>query len=713
MPEKSVREMSSLERRHKSIEAKTFRSVLIGSLLLGLAALVIGLGFYTYALVDQYISEVSSLSKSAAAAMEEVADPAELVQEIMGTYRAQTDEQRREQNSQDYRGRFASYIGREDYQKIKRVLGFFRTSYGIDAVYLVMYDEKTSSMVYLVDPDEKPETAKLPGNWETAADKEISRFLSWNGSGKLYYIEKTKDNGWMCTSGVPVKDNAGNTIAFVVSDLSLLDIGKAMKIFVFQYSIVTLAIMIIVGCLYVRIMKKKLVEPINAIAGAAQKYVEDRRAGIRGGEHFSSLNIRTGDEIENLYLTMADMERDLEEHEENLLAITAEKERIGTELSLATRIQADMLPSIYPAFPDRPEFDIYATMDPAKEVGGDFYDFFLVDADHLCMVMADVSGKGVPAALFMMATKIILANNAMMGKSPAKILTDTNAAICSHNREEMFVTVWLGILEISTGRVVAANAGHEYPAIRMPDGRFELFKDKHGLVIGGMEGIKYKEYEFTMTPGARLFVYTDGVTEAMDADNALFGTAHMLDALNENPEGDTVTILGNVRAAVDRFVKDAEQFDDLTMLCMEYRGMDNQEKRDELVVEALTENLPQVTAFVDARLEAADCPMKAQMQIDVAVEEIFVNIAGYAYAPEIGMATVRVEVSEEPLTVTITFIDHGVPYDPLAKEDPDVTLSAEQRELGGLGIFMTKKLMDDVSYEYKDGQNILTLRKKL
>lgn len=246
--------------------------------------------------------------------------------------------------------------------------------------------------------------------------------------------------------------------------------------------------------------------------------------------------------------------------------------RIESELNLASGIQADMLPNIFPAFPDRKEFDIYATMEPAKEVGGDFYDFFLIDDDHLCMIMADVSGKGVPAALFMMASKIILANNAMMGKSPAQILTDTNAAICSNNREEMFVTVWLGILEISTGKLTAANAGHEYPAIKHADGSFELFKDNHGLVIGGMDGIKYKEYTISLEPGSKVFLYTDGVPEATDSQSKMFGVQQMLSALNSDCDASPEATLKNVRAAVDRFVKDAEQFDDLTMLCAEYKG---------------------------------------------------------------------------------------------------------------------------------------------
>lgn len=249
-----------------------------------------------------------------------------------------------------------------------------------------------------------------------------------------------------------------------------------------------------------------------------------------------------------------------------------ESSRIDTELTMASAIQADMLPNIFPAFPDRAEFDVYASMNPAKEVGGDFYDFFLVDDDHLCMVMADVSGKGVPAALFMMASKIILANNAMIGKTPAQILTDTNAAICSNNREEMFVTVWLGILEISTGRLTAANAGHEYPVIMNESGEFELLKDKHGFVIGGMDGVKYKEYELKLTPGSKMFLYTDGVPEATNENEELFGTERMLAALNKNTKASPEEMLNNVRHSVDEFVKDAEQFDDLTMLGLEYKG---------------------------------------------------------------------------------------------------------------------------------------------
>jgi len=283
---------------------------------------------------------------------------------------------------------------------------------------------------------------------------------------------------------------------------------------------------------------------------------------------------RTDDEIQVLAESFAALSKKTRDYIRQITAITAEKERIGTELALATRIQADMLPNTYPAFPERSEFDIYATMDPAREVGGDFYDFFLVDDDHLCMLIADVSGKGVPAALFMMASRIILDSNAKLGKSPAEILESTNETICPNNREEMFVTVWLGILEISTGRLTAANAGHEYPVLMQPGGRFELVKDKHGFVIGGMEGMKYREYELILQPGAKLFLYTDGVPEANNAEGGLFGTDRMLSALNAHTEATPEQMLKQVRFAVDGFVQNAEQFDDLTMLCLEYKGGD-------------------------------------------------------------------------------------------------------------------------------------------
>ena len=280
---------------------------------------------------------------------------------------------------------------------------------------------------------------------------------------------------------------------------------------------------------------------------------------------------RRFDEIELLAESFDDLSKKTQQYIEDITEITKEKERVSTELNMAEQIQRSMLPHIFPAFPNRHEFDIYATMDPAKEVGGDFYDFFLIDDDHLCMVMADVSGKGIPAALFMMISKVILQSCAMLGKSAAEILNKTNEALCSSNQVEMFVTVWLGILEISTGKITAANAGHEYPALEQ-GGSYRLLKDIHGFVVGGMEGTKYKEYTIQMHPGDRLFLYTDGIPEASDSENHMFGSGRLLTVLNREPGASPERILKNVQSAVAQFVGNAEQFDDMTMLCFEYRG---------------------------------------------------------------------------------------------------------------------------------------------
>lgn len=282
--------------------------------------------------------------------------------------------------------------------------------------------------------------------------------------------------------------------------------------------------------------------------------------------------VQPRNEIGQLSEDVIGLTKEMDDYMDRIALITAEKERMGTELMLASRIQADMLPTDFPAFPNRHEFDLYATMDPAKEVGGDFYDFFLIDSDHLALVMADVSGKGIPASLFMMASKIIISNNAMMGKTPSEVLMDTNSAICSSNREEMFVTVWLGILEISTGELIASNAGHEYPIIKKPNGDYEVLKDKHGFVVGGMNDNVYKDYELILEPGSKLFLYTDGLPEATNANEEMFGIERILETLNKNQESNPTDTLQQMQLAVTDFVKEAEQFDDLTMMSVVYNG---------------------------------------------------------------------------------------------------------------------------------------------
>lgn len=260
--------------------------------------------------------------------------------------------------------------------------------------------------------------------------------------------------------------------------------------------------------------------------------------------------------------------------------LALKNERITAELSLATRIQANSLPKVFPPFPDRKEFDLYASMTPAKEVGGDLYDFFLIDDDHLCLVIGDVSGKGIPAALFMMVASSLIYHAAMKETSPAKVLTLVNEQICSRNPEEMFVTVWLAVLEISTGKLTATSAGHEYPALKKAGESFELFKDRHGVAVGAMDGVRYREYTIDLEPGAKIFVYTDGVAEATNSNEELFGTDRMIEALRNGENGTPRDVLKAVKAGVDEFVGKAPQFDDLTMLCLQYMGPEKTQKEE-------------------------------------------------------------------------------------------------------------------------------------
>ena len=371
------------------------------------------------------------------------------------------------------------------------------------------------------------------------------------------------------TAMIGVKGADGQVKAILCVQRQMDVMARVRQNYIKKIIMVLIVLVLLVIAGQSSFLHRTLLQPLHQISEEAKRFSTEN---VTTGKKLSE-TIRNRDEIGALAASIDTMEEQIQDYVESLTRITAEKERVSTELSLATRIQAAMMPHNFPAFPGRSEFDIYAGMDPAKEVGGDFYDFFLIDEDHLGMVMADVSGKGVPAALFMMASKIILQSCAMLGGSPAEILTKTNEAICSNNQEEMFVTVWLGILEISTGKLTAANAGHEYPVLqRTPCGPFELLKDKHGFVIGGMPGMKYREYELQMTPGTKLFLYTDGVPEATDADGNMLGMERMLAALNEEPDASPQELLKAVRRAVDGFVKDAEQFDDLTMLCFEYRG---------------------------------------------------------------------------------------------------------------------------------------------
>lgn len=332
-----------------------------------------------------------------------------------------------------------------------------------------------------------------------------------------------------------------------------------------NFRIITIfaALLIVMGILALQVCKRML-KPMACLTEEISK-INEENIDI-------NLGIKSGDEIELLANKFELALTKVKEYMENLAKVEAERQRIGAELNVATQIQASYLPNIFPPFPDRKEFDIYASMTPAKEVGGDFYDFFFIDHNHLGLVIADVSGKGVGAALFMMISKTFLNGQAHIDSSPAKILYEVNNRLCENNSAEMFVTVWLGIIDLKTGKITASNGGHEYPFIQRAGGNYEIFKDKHGLALGAYPDVKYTEYEISLNEGDAIFVYTDGVAEATDAQNELFGTDRTCAALNSDPNADMQETISNVKAGIDEFVKDAPQFDDITMLALRYFG---------------------------------------------------------------------------------------------------------------------------------------------
>ena len=568
MPLKSIREMSQLEREHYSLESRVFRSIALHSILLGLICFALGFGMYLYGLAQESMDEAAALAQKAAASIKTVSTPARYAEDVMKIYAKVKDGA--SDNARYYEA-YKSVINDPGYQRMHLILKNSRADVMSDFFFAVPSPDD-GVLVFVADTDPREghqypagRAIKLPGFLQKL-------FFRMGSDGQFprtfFYVP---GRSFSCISGAYINgSDYTDGCLFVMTSVGT--VLKGVRSFALVFTVIVLLVIVIVGVLFVRRIRKSVVQPINQIAEAAQNYVRDKKEGKEITDHFSLLNIRTGDEIENLSLIMADMERDIDSYTEDLTEVTAEKARIGSELDMAAQIQAAVLPHIFPPYPDRCEFDIYASMEPAKEVGGDFYDFFLIDDDHLCLVMADVSGKGVPASLFMMISKVLLQSFGMQGKPAAEILTLTNKALCTDNQLDMFVTCWLGILELSTGKVTAVNAGHEYPAIKKPDGAFELLKDKHGFPLGGFDDEEYESYELQLMPGSKIFVYTDGVAEAMDKDRNQYGLDRMLEALNERKYGSPEKVLGSVRESVRAFVKDADQFDDLTMLCLDYKG---------------------------------------------------------------------------------------------------------------------------------------------
>ena len=464
------------------------------------------------------------------------------------------------------------------YDQVSRYLLYMKETIGIKYFYVVIPYE--DHMYYIWDVGKEGEEGVCSlGDVDDyyQGGREIMRGAYLNPDGEdTILITNNEEYGYLASAYVAILDSSGQSAALSCVDISMDMIDRQIEGFVAAVVLVILLVLIVFIVGYFFFIRHSVLRPLSRLSQAARTIVSEQMDDLSSFR----VDVKTGDEIEELGDAFNRMAHELHSYIENLSAVTAEKERIGAELDVATHIQASMLPGIFPAFPNRPEFHIYATMEPAKEVGGDFYDFFLVDEGHLAVVIADVSGKGVPAALFMVIAKTLIKDHTQAGTTPAEVFSEVNAQLCESNEEGLFVTAWRGVLEIATGHMVFVNAGHNPPLVRQAGGRFEYMKLRPGFVLAGMEGIRYRSGEMDLAPGSTLYLYTDGVTEAANGENELYGEERLLSVLGAHEDAAPEELLPAVKADIDAFAGDAPQFDDITMLALKLSGKGNPWKKE-------------------------------------------------------------------------------------------------------------------------------------
>ena len=488
--------------------------------------------------------------------------------------------------------------------------------------------------------------------------------------GKPYFLAYTFAEGYYIIGAIPKSE------AMFMRNVSIY-VSIFMEILIFA-ALFTLIYFLI---------KKVIIDNLRKINGTL--------AEITDGNLNVTVDVRTNEEF-------ASLSDDINQTVSTLKRYIAEAAaRIDKELEFAKEIQYSALPSVFPPYPNRKDFEIYAHMITAKEVGGDFYDFYMLGDSTLAFMIADVSGKGIPAAMFMMQAKTIIKDLAESGLELPEVFATANKKLCENNDAGMFVTAWMGILDLKTGLLKFVNAGHNPPLVRQADGEFVYLKARSGMVLAGMDGVKYRLNELKLSPGDRIFLYTDGVTEATDENNRLYGEERLLETVNQNIVKNTQLLCEAVKDDVDRFVGDAPQFDDITMLSVELRYI---RSGNSITVIADDKSMILVSEFAKGLTEKLTVVPKIANKVSIAVDEIYSNIVNYSGAD---LAAISYEIKDGRLYMTFT--DDGIPYNPIKAEEPDVTLSAEERKIGGLGIFMVKKMTESMEYTYEDDKNILSL----
>ncbi|MBO5279071.1 MAG: SpoIIE family protein phosphatase [Lachnospiraceae bacterium] len=471
----------------------------------------------------------------------------------------------------------------EEYEEEIRFIDLLAQSMGVENLYvLVPVSEQYAMFIY--DASE-PGDGLADSKYERMVLGDLAEYDGENYSSVRRAIENKTETtsleivdgefGYLASAYELIYKENGELLGFVGADFLMSEIKDALRRYLIRNILLVLAVVSICTVFLLYKVKKMVILPVQMISEAADKFA---RTDYNANLQICAAEIHTQDELEQLNDTFTKMMKDIVGYVSNLAKVTAEKEKISAELNVASSIQESMLPSIFPAFPERKDIDIYATMTPAKEVGGDFYDFFFIDKDHMAVVIADVSGKGVPAALFMVIAKTLLKNEALSGKSVGEIFTSVNQQLVENNKEGMFVTSFMGILELSTGRFTYASAGHNPPLHKEKEGQFSWVKDRPSMILAGLEGVSYTEHEMKLKPGDVFFMYTDGVTEALNPEEDFYGEERLINKLNEiDAKGcDLETMLEEVRLDLQRFRDTAMQADDITILIFQYYGNDKQ-----------------------------------------------------------------------------------------------------------------------------------------
>ena len=417
---------------------------------------------------------------------------------------------------------------------------------------------------------------------------------------------------------------------------------------------------------------------------------------ITGGDLNEKVNAHSAEEFSSL-------SQDINKTVDTLKGYIAQAEaRIDKELEFARQIQLSALPSVFPPYPNRQDFEIFASMHTAKEVGGDFYDFYLPGENRLAILIADVSGKGIPAAMFMMTAKTQIKGLVESGLEVSEVLRQANNRLCENNEAGMFLTCWLGILDLETGILQYANAGHNPPVLCHGDGKYQYLNSKPNFILAGIEDIPYRSFELQLNPNHRIFLYTDGVTEATNRENQLFGADRLLDSLNRHRDLPVQQLCEAIKNDVDIFQGDNPQFDDITMLALRINFLKNE---DSITVTPNKNSLEAVYQFVNSRLSELDIDKKTDSRAKIVVDEIYSNIVNYSKA-----TLSKISLNKDENTLILNFQDNGTPYNPLDAEEPDVTLSAKDRKIGGMGIYLVKNTAKEVTYSHKEGLNTLTVK---